>query len=116
MSVRIRLGPFRENVVICEHDQQRQSNQAPAIHARDVANRHGDHPGAGRSEKLCVQHGRKNYPMLGGNACNPIIFGMGADPAHHEHRSPSTRLPTDAMGWRSMARISSARLVLHPGQ
>jgi hypothetical protein len=51
------------------------------------------------------------YPVLGGNACNPMIFGIGAEPGHHEHLSPSTRLPTDASGWRSMVRISIARIV-----
>jgi hypothetical protein len=25
---------------------------------------------------------------------------MGADPGHHEHRSPNTSVPTEASGWR----------------
>jgi hypothetical protein len=71
--------------------------RAASAKAADVADRHGDHPGAGHSEKLCVQHGRKNYPVLGGNAYNPMIVGIGAEPGH-EHLSPGTRLPTDASG------------------
>jgi hypothetical protein len=34
----------------------------------------------------------------GGRACNPRIRGIGADGEHHEHRSPSTRMATDASG------------------
>ena len=34
----------------------------------------------------------------GGNACKPLSTGIGAEPGHHEHRSPSTRLPTVACG------------------
>jgi hypothetical protein len=52
----------------------------------------------------------------GGNACRPAILGIGAAPPHHEHRSPSTRLPTEANGWRSTVRMSIARLVRQPGQ
>jgi hypothetical protein len=33
-----------------------------------------------------------------GIECSPVIFGTGADPGHLEHRSPSTRLLTDASG------------------
>jgi hypothetical protein len=36
---------------------------------------------------------------------------MGADSGHHEHRSPSTRVATEARGWRSTFRRSVARLV-----
>jgi hypothetical protein len=28
----------------------------------------------------------------------PTIFGIGAEPGHEEHRSPITKLPTDASG------------------
>jgi hypothetical protein len=35
------------------------------------------------------------------NACNPRILGIGADSGHHEQRSPSTRVATQARGWRS---------------
>jgi hypothetical protein len=35
---------------------------------------------------------------IGGMACSPVIFGIGAAPLHHVHRSPSTRLLTDARG------------------
>jgi hypothetical protein len=41
---------------------------------------------------------------------------MGADPGHHEHRSPSTIVPTEASGCRSTVRRSIARLVPQPGQ
>jgi hypothetical protein len=34
----------------------------------------------------------------GGSAYRPIGFGMGADPGHHEHRSPSTSVPAEASG------------------
>src|SRR5262249_50626511 len=34
--------------------------------------------------------------------------GIGAKPGHHEHLKPSTKLPTDASGWRSRVRISIA--------
>jgi hypothetical protein len=46
----------------------------------------------------------------GGSACRPRIFGIGADPGHHEQRKPSTSVPTEASGWRSTFRRSSARL------
>jgi hypothetical protein len=52
----------------------------------------------------------------GGRACNPSSFGIGADPGHHEHRSPSTIVPNEASGWRSTVRRSMARLVPQPGQ
>jgi hypothetical protein len=52
----------------------------------------------------------------GGSACNPSSFGIGADPGHREHRSPSTRVPTEANGCRSTVRKSIARLVPQPGQ
>jgi hypothetical protein len=45
-----------------------------------------------------------------------VITGIGAEPGHHEHRSPSTRLPTLASGWRSIVRMSIARLDRQPGQ
>ena len=35
--------------------------------------------------------------------------GIGADPGHHEHRRPSTIVPTEASG-------SIARLIPQPGQ
>jgi hypothetical protein len=41
---------------------------------------------------------------------------MGAEPGHHEHRRPSTSVPTAASGWRSRVRRSIARLVPQPGQ
>jgi Tripartite tricarboxylate transporter family receptor len=50
-------------------------------------------------------------PTVGGNACRPNIFGIGAELGHHEHRKPSTRVPTEASGWRSTVRRSIARLV-----
>jgi hypothetical protein len=34
----------------------------------------------------------------GGNACKPVILGIGADSGHYEQRSPSTRVATDARG------------------
>ena len=34
----------------------------------------------------------------GGSACRPRIFGIGAEPGHHEHRKPSTSVPTEASG------------------
>jgi hypothetical protein len=34
----------------------------------------------------------------GGNGCSPRILGIGADSGHHEHRSPKTRVATDARG------------------
>jgi hypothetical protein len=46
----------------------------------------------------------------------PSYLGIGADPGHLEHHNPSTRVPTEASGWRSMVRRSIARLVLQPGQ
>jgi hypothetical protein len=52
----------------------------------------------------------------GGNACSPVITGIGAESGHHVHRSPSTRLPTLASGWRSIVRMSIARLDRQPGQ
>jgi hypothetical protein len=52
----------------------------------------------------------------GGRAYSPRILGIGADSGHHEHRSPSTRVATDARGWRSTLRRSIARLVPQPGQ
>src|SRR5712671_1542482 len=39
----------------------------------------------------------------------PGDTGIGALPGHQEHRKPSTRLPTEASGWRSKVRISIAR-------
>jgi hypothetical protein len=54
--------------------------------------------------------------MAGGKAYSPSSFGIGADPGHHEHRNPSTSVPTDARGWRSSVRRSIARLVPQPGQ
>jgi len=50
----------------------------------------------------------------GGKTCRPRIFGIGAEPGHQEHRRPSTRLPTEASGWRSTVRKSIARLVRRP--
>jgi hypothetical protein len=55
-------------------------------------------------------------PCAGGKAYSPSSLGMGANPGHHEHRRPSTRVPTEARGWRSRVRRSIARLVPHPGQ
>jgi hypothetical protein len=52
----------------------------------------------------------------GGGVYTPGSFGIGADPGHHEHRSPSTRVTTEANGSRSMARRSIARLVPQPEQ
>jgi hypothetical protein len=45
-----------------------------------------------------------------------LIIGIGAETGHHEHRSSSTKLPTDASGWRSIVRISIAPLIWQPGQ
>ncbi len=50
----------------------------------------------------------------GGNGVSPEMTGIGAEPGHQEHLRPSTRLRTEASGWRSMVRISIAWLVLHP--
>jgi hypothetical protein len=44
------------------------------------------------------------------------ILGIGADSGHHEQRSPSTSVATDARGWRSTFRRSIARLLPQPGQ
>src|SRR5215831_139294 len=33
----------------------------------------------------------------------------GADPRHHEQRSPNTRPPTDASGWRTKPRLYRRR-------
>jgi hypothetical protein len=52
----------------------------------------------------------------GGKACKPRILGIGAASGHHEHRSPRTRVATDARGWRSTFRRSIARLVPQPEQ
>jgi hypothetical protein len=52
----------------------------------------------------------------GGIACSPSILGIGAVSGHHEHRSPSTNVATDARGWRSTLRRSIAWLVPQPGQ
>jgi hypothetical protein len=49
--------------------------------------------------------------VAGGGAHSPSSFGIGADPGHHEHRSPSTSVPTEASGCRSTVRRSIARLV-----
>jgi hypothetical protein len=43
----------------------------------------------------------------GGKACKPRILGIGVDSGHHEHRNPSTRVATDARGWRSTFRRSA---------
>jgi hypothetical protein len=37
----------------------------------------------------------------GDTACSPRILGIGAVSGHHEHRSPRTRVATDARGRRS---------------
>jgi hypothetical protein len=34
----------------------------------------------------------------GGSAYRPRIFGIGAEPGHHEQRKPSTSVPTEASG------------------
>jgi hypothetical protein len=52
----------------------------------------------------------------GGKACSPRILGIGADSGHHEHRRPSTNVPTDASGCRPTIRRSMMRLVPQPGQ
>ena len=54
-------------------------------------------------------------PQAGANAIRRIL-GIGAVSGHHEHRSPSTNVATDARGWRSTLRRSIARLVPQPGQ
>ncbi len=38
---------------------------------------------------------------------DPTRTSIGAEPGHKEHRKPSTRLPTDASGWRSTVRYRS---------
>jgi hypothetical protein len=55
-------------------------------------------------------------PRAGGSACKPRILGIGADSGHQEHRSPSMSVATEARGWRSTFRRSTARLVQQPGQ
>jgi hypothetical protein len=50
----------------------------------------------------------------GGNACKPVILGIGADSGHYEQRSPSTRVATDARGCtptfhRSIAQLAASR-------
>jgi hypothetical protein len=52
----------------------------------------------------------------GGGAYSPSSFGIGADPGHREHRRPSTNVPTDASGWRSMVRRSIARSYRRDGE
>jgi hypothetical protein len=49
--------------------------------------------------------------FAGGNVYKPSSFGIGADPGHQEQRRSSTKVPTEASGWRSMVRRSIARLV-----
>jgi hypothetical protein len=57
---------------------------------------------SGRSRQRKLRHHIDPWTRnAGGGACSPMILGMGAEPAHHEHLSPGTRLPIDAMGWRS---------------
>jgi hypothetical protein len=56
------------------------------------------------------------YFAAGGNACNPLSTGIGAEPWQNEHRKPSIRQPTLASGRRSAVRMSIARLVRQPGQ
>jgi hypothetical protein len=34
----------------------------------------------------------------GGSTYSPRIFGIGADPGHHEHRNPRTSVATEAAG------------------
>lgn len=43
------------------------------------------------------------------------IVGIGAGPGHHEHRRPSTGMPTEASGWRRVRR-SIALLVPQPAE
>jgi hypothetical protein len=38
------------------------------------------------------------WRLAGGSGYSPRSFGIGADPGHHEQRSPSTSVPTDASG------------------
>jgi hypothetical protein len=47
--------------------------------------------------------GISSYPPItflraGGSAYSPRSLGIGADPGHHEHRKPSTKVPTEASG------------------
>jgi hypothetical protein len=45
-----------------------------------------------------------------------VLLEGGTKASGDEHRSPSTNVPTEASGWRSMVRRSMARLVAQPGQ
>jgi hypothetical protein len=46
-----------------------------------------------------------SQPLLaGGSAKRPVSLRTGAEPRHHEHRSPGTSVPIDARGWRSTRR------------
>jgi hypothetical protein len=66
----------------------------------------------------CRQTSSKSdaWRVAGGSVDRPSSFGIGADPGHHEHRRPSTNVPTEASGWRSTVRKSTARLVPQSGQ
>jgi hypothetical protein len=65
---------------------------------------------------LSHAHHAVSARLAGGRTDSPISFGIGADPGHHEHRRPSTSVPTEASGWRSTVRRSMAVLVRQPGQ
>jgi hypothetical protein len=46
----------------------------------------------------CVQRFDAPAFAAGGKACKPRILGIGVDSGHHEHRSPSPNVATDARG------------------
>jgi hypothetical protein len=64
------------------------------------------HPVAGEKFGHRKETGRAVAAAAGGRAYSPASFGIGVDPGHHEHRSPSTRVPTEDSGLRSSVRIS----------
>jgi hypothetical protein len=45
------------------------------------------------------------WPSAGGSACRPSILGIGAVSGHQEHRSPRTRVATDARGAVDLSQI-----------
>jgi hypothetical protein len=55
--------------------------------------------GGGKRRGVIGRHSFEDTAAAcGGKACKSSSFGMGAEPGHHKHRSPSTRVPTEASG------------------
>jgi len=54
---------------------------------------------AGRFPEAKTVTADGSQPLLaGGSAKRPVSLRTGAEPRHHEHRSPGTSVPTDARG------------------